>query len=309
MHGVDGSGNGVIYTSPDAVTWTLRHTQVEAIDITALAVRYPEEQLASQFDFFTFTDFLPQAPTLIGDSFEHWSNIGPKQPWHIYRSIRGVEARTGMTVRVTDAGAEIGIGGWDRYDPRWSDPDVNPSCTLTQCTDEPGNFNQAPIRPVFTLNEKPDFIRIRLDIRDVSTSALRWGADPLQPETSTISSTFIQSWGAAIFAGALAYSQEPGFDLANLEPSANFTANLFFRPLDDTHYGIAAFATAAASSPQALIDGVENNGGDPVRTVDEYADLTVSFTFRKEGFNDLTRTYRYRARARARAGTIGVGDP
>ena len=97
------SGLGVVYTSPDAATWTLRYTATPTIDIDAMAVKYPEPYLGD-----ALTDYSPsyngaQAPTELGDTYANYTFTGG--------APSGCTAIVTLTVEFEAADALIRING------------------------------------------------------------------------------------------------------------------------------------------------------------------------------------------------------
>jgi len=149
-YGVNTStSKGVIYTSPDAVTWTLRHTQTESVPIKALAVRYPEDQLGEAFIDFAPTYNGAQSPTLVGDTEANYTGTGGQEPYADAKTLlRMSRSLTDATIVVQ--GTEVG-----------------------DYTDN-GSYNVSPTT-IFTLNTQPDQVRITLTQFDTDTGE---GSDP-----------------------------------------------------------------------------------------------------------------------------------
>ncbi len=157
---ITASSLGVIYTSPDAATWTLRHTMTQTVDIDAVAVKYPEDQLGDVQTGFAPTYNGARIPTLIGDSFADYEDVGGEAFDSTF-----AYARTNITVKVTDSDAILFLSGVE-----WGDSG-----------DETGNeYTQADVT-LFNLNEKPDSVRITL----TSSTA-----------TGTVTTFFYGTWGS-----------------------------------------------------------------------------------------------------------------
>ena len=151
IDGPSGSGKGVIYTSPDLSTWTLRHTHTQSVAITALATKYPETQLAS-----TKIDFSPsyngaRAPTQLGFTYaDYISSLFSRQASAIAETDLSVQRITGDCI--------INLVG------RQSGADSDNGSTATQADTD-----------IFTLNEEPDSIRITTAIEVISGSTVGGG--------------------------------------------------------------------------------------------------------------------------------------
>ena len=143
---ITASGLGVVYTSPDAATWTLRFTATPTIDIDAMAVKYPEPHLGDALTAYSPTFNGARIPTLIGDSFAN------------FQDAAGMFAfgKTNITVEVTASDAIIRISGSfaTRYDLG---------------TDVGDSFAQADT-VIFNLNAAPDSVRITLTELDSTGS-------------------------------------------------------------------------------------------------------------------------------------------
>jgi hypothetical protein len=135
------SSKGVIYTSPDAITWTLRHTHVESVPIKAMAVKFLESDRDSVKQVFAPTFNGAQAPTQIGNSEA------------IYITAAGLstaQADTDLTVELRTADAIINIVG------RQAGIVTDQASTAQASTD------------IFNLNARPDSVRITLTTLDVT---------------------------------------------------------------------------------------------------------------------------------------------
>lgn len=71
-----------------------------------------------------------------------------------------------------------------------------------------------------------------------------------------------------------------------------FTNDLFFTPVQDREYGFAAVG-------QCLAQAISGPGGIDAVQIRSDREITVAFTFRKEGFNDLQLSYTVKSNARA----------
>lgn len=140
---ITASSLGVVYTSPDAATWTLRFTATPTIDIDAMAVKYPEDQLGDALTEFSPSFNGAQIPTLIGDTLADYERAG------LIRS----RANTNITVEVTASDAILRLSGE----------------LLTNGVDAGGTFEQADVT-LFNLNTVPDEVRITLTDLDTSES-------------------------------------------------------------------------------------------------------------------------------------------
>jgi len=228
------SGLGVIYTSPDAVTWTLRHTQTESVGMTALAVKYPETQLSSSLLSFSPTYNGAQEPTLIGDSYG--------QSVADFATVAYAWAGTEIVVAPETGDAVISIVGWTQIQ---ESPDT-----------DPGNasYAQAAV-DLFNLNEEPDEIRITLLEQDLT--------DPR---------------------GAL---EHPASGHAVVDvPYAPFIDGAFAVRSIPFKYGYEAVARTGVYYAPAYDQDVTMT-----------AIITVQFTFRKAGYNDLSVAYKVQASA------------
>jgi hypothetical protein len=130
-----GSNKGVIYTSPDAVTWTLRHTQLEDIAITAMAVKFPEDQRDNVLVDFSPTFNGAQFPSQVGFSSGSWEFFGFKGKAEGIASTEVTVLLTGNDAVVNMVGTLVTRGG-----------------SLTGST-------PLASTDIFNLNERPDEIR------------------------------------------------------------------------------------------------------------------------------------------------------
>jgi hypothetical protein len=225
-YGVNTStSKGVIYTSPDAVTWTLRHTHTQSVAVVACATRYPEDQLASTLLSFSPTYNGAQAPTLVGDSLAYY--------YLDNGSTASAEAETDLTVQkvtgdciINMVGRESGVGA-DQGSSSAADTDL------------------------FNLNEEPDSVRIT-----ITEEALTGNPD------GTVD---------LIYEG--------------------FVDSSFFVPVINFKYGVQA----DARNQQIHVSG------EPFDKF-SFSTITVQFTFRKAGYNDLSVSYKIRGRAHSATG-------
>jgi len=216
------SGLGVIYTSPDLVTWTLRHTQTESVAIVALATKYPEDQLASTLLSFAPTYNGAQAPTIVGTSLADYISADNDT------DCSG-ESETDLSVQMITGDCVINMVG------RQSGTGSDQGSSAAADTD------------LFNLNEEPDSIRITV------TEELLLG--------------FPDGTKDLIYEA--------------------FVDGAFFTPVLNFNYGVQADARNTA---------VAIGLGEPVDKISR-ATLTVQFTFRKAGYNDLSVSYRVKASA------------
>jgi len=77
---ITASGLGVIYTSPDATTWTLRYTAVPTIDIDAMAVKFPESHLGDALTAWSPSFNGARSPTQLGDTFANYAFVSAASP-------------------------------------------------------------------------------------------------------------------------------------------------------------------------------------------------------------------------------------
>jgi len=241
---ITASSLGVIYTSPDAATWTLRYTATRTIDIDAMAVKYPEDKLGDVVPGFAPTYNGDRIPTLIGDSFADYADDPDEftSTW--------ARAQTNITVEVTDSDAIIRISG-----VQWGDTN-----------DPTGNeYAQADVT-LFNLNEKPDSVRITLTESTATGTATGW------------------LWGTWGSGAELIFGNGQPYGLGD------FVDDQFFVPLVGFEYGYQASAN---------IGFMESTWFELDELTESEATLTVTFTFEKEGFNDLSLSYKIRATANA----------
>lgn len=132
------TSKGVVYTSPDAVTWTLRHTQAESTPVTAVAVKYPEDQLGNALNNFAPTFNGAQAPTQIGTSNATYSFLG-------FKGSSNVTVKTKIDVQANPIDGIIRVFGSEQGVQLRESHSVEADVTI------------------FNLNESPDEIRITLD--------------------------------------------------------------------------------------------------------------------------------------------------
>ena len=237
---ITASSLGVIYTSPDAATWTLRFTATPTIDIDAMAVKYPESYLGD-----ALTDFAPtfngaQSPTLLGDTLADYEASDSIRCWGF----------TNIAVEVTASDAILRISGRTRV--------------LTGA-DAGGTFEQADT-VIFNLNQSPDSVRITMTDIDSNRPANQRG--PL------LGGFVNPIFGVSPFPDPFG----PG----------EFVDNQFFSPIADFEYGYQAAAhmlLVTAWGSESTLTGTST--------------IIITFTFRKEGFDDVTVSYKLRARATA----------
>jgi hypothetical protein len=227
VYGVNtSSGKGVIYTSPDLTTWTLRHTHTQSVAVVALAAKWPETQLAS-----TLLDFSPtyngaQAPTQVGYSYaDYVANDNT--------ITATAHAETDISVKKVSGDCIINIVG------RIVDgTSVDDGSTVAQADTD-----------IFNLNEEPDTVRI-------TTASEEFTGTP------------------AVWAGSKDLIYE------------GFVDGAFFKPVINFSYGVQADAqNERAPQPGEIM----------IRT--STSTLVIQFTFRKEGYNDLSVSYKIRADA------------
>jgi len=224
VHGVaDGSSKGVIYTSPDLSTWTLRHTHTQSVAITALATKYPETQLASTLLSFSPTLNGAQAPTIVGDSFADYISSDNTR-------TATAQCETDMYLEKVTGDCTIKIVG------RQSGVDSDNGSTTAQAQ-----------TTIFNLGAEPD--KVRITVTD---------------ETFTGGST-----GAS---KDLIYNE--------------YVDGAFEDRVINQLYGVQA----DCRNSQAPFPS------EPLETIGS-SQLTVQFTFRKEGYNDYSISYKIRARA------------
>ena len=244
---ITASSLGVVYTSPDAVTWTLRHTMVETVDVDTVAVKFPEDQLGDALTAYAPTFNGAQSPTLLGDSFAEYLGVG---------GVGSARADTNVTVEVTATDAILRISGAQKG----------------FLSDVGGSFEQADTI-IFNLNTVPDSVRITLTDLDISESSTVFQVAPGLPE-------FIGGWVNPIF-GVSPFPDPYG--------PGEFIDDQFFSPVAGFEYGYQATGTIA----NFLIF-------TPL-TSTSAATMIITFTFRKEGFDDLSVSYKLRGKATATA--------
>jgi hypothetical protein len=222
-YGVNTStSKGVVYTSPDAVTWTLRHTQTESVPIKAGAVKYPESQLASVLADFAPTYNGAQAPTQIGNSTASYEYLG-------FKGAADGTVQTKLTAYVTPADVTMKIVGETSGSPL-------PAAAS----------NMQAETTIFTLNTTADEVRISVVSVDTGNS-------------------------------------DVGFEGVAAQISS-FTPGVFFTPVPYFDVGYSAYAQALALGLPG--EGLELNISESI--------ITIAFTYRKAGYNDLTVTYKVR---------------
>lgn len=145
---ITASSLGVIYTSPDAITWTLRFTTTPTIDIDAMAVKFPESNLGDALTAWAPTFNGAQSPTQLGDTFANYEAVGLGVP-------AGCSARTNITVEFQATDVILRISGSD-------DPNI-------VSTDVGDSFEQATTT-ILNLNDFADSVRITITEIDNSLS-------------------------------------------------------------------------------------------------------------------------------------------
>jgi hypothetical protein len=217
---IDASGLGVIYTSPDAATWTLRKTLVETVNLTAMAVAFPETQLGTALADFAPTYNGSQVPSTVG--FARASYLTSDFGRGLVSTAIGQSI---LKVNLTASDATIAL------DTSTGGSTTNNSSSAT------GDAT------IFTLNTLPDSVRIRVASENVS------GSDVGQ--------------------------------LGVVDTVGSFTDDQFFTPLTSVDYGYNAVGSATATN---------NVTEDVVSAVSKMV-ARIEFTFRKNGYNDLTVSY------------------
>jgi len=156
---IDASGLGIIYTSDDAATWTLRHTQTETVGILALATKYPEAILGATQSGFSPTYNGATAPTLLGDSYATYAIDVPDDC--------GARAFTSVYVTLSETDAIIAMDGYEEaIRGIYGIGDTDPASMIDQ-----GSYNEPTELALFNLNERPDEIRISITEYDYNNNA------------------------------------------------------------------------------------------------------------------------------------------
>ncbi len=243
---ITSSSLGVIYTSPDATTWTLRHTMTDTVDVDAMAVKYPERLLGDAFTAFAPTFNGARSPSTIGDITADYEGL-------LNVSIINAVALCNITCEVTGSDAILRISG----------------VTASLGSDAGGTTTQADTT-IFNLNQSPDKVRITMTEIDTGES-----------------STTLQSWMNGVVGGYVL----PIFGVSSfpdLYRIGDFTDNQFFSLIGGFEYGYAAQGQitllSAFTPPSAVTSG---------------AVCIITFTFQKDGFADLSVSYKIRAIATA----------
>jgi hypothetical protein len=225
------TSKGVVYTSPDGTTWTLRHTQTESVPVTAMAVKYPETQLASSLLDFSPTIVGAVAPTSLGQSSGTYSFLGFKGSAHVdVRTIVGVTSNPVDAV-ISLSGSVDGTGT----------EDVNSPVTA--------------VDPIFNLNEQPDEIRITLDslVKTATYDGFEWdataSANPTLPfndaEFFVPVSYFKYGYAAHTYARAIGI---PDNGVDNSDSDAVLTQTFTFRKAGYNDYSISFKMQSTASA-------------------------------------------------------------
>ncbi len=247
---ITASSLGVIYTSPDAITWTLRFTAVPTIDVDAIAVKFPEPNLGDALTAWAPTFNGAQSPTQLGDTFANYEAFGLGVP-------AGCSGRTNITVEFEAADVILRISG--SHSPNIVSVDVGDS------------FEQATTT-ILNLNDFADSVRITITEIDNSLS------DPFD-QFGRVPDTMV---GVLPIFG----SDEP-YD------SGEFVDDVFFTPIVGFQYG---YELKAVASALAGFSGATN----PV-TFQGDGFAIITFTFRREGFDDLSVSYKLHVKAQAKS--------
>ena len=219
------TGKGVIYTSPDGVTWTLRHTHTQSTAILALAVKYPETQLASTLLSFSPTYTTADGATAGASVADYSIPSGP--------GTASAVSETDMYVTWVSGDAIINVVG------RFSGSSVDDGSSAAASVD------------AFNLNTEPD--QIRITVTDETFTGAPGGSKDLiwEPfvDGSFFGPTINQKYGvqADCRNEQIWESAEPMIELSG----ASLTVQITFRKAgyNDLSVSYKITATAESSTP------------------------------------------------------------